>query len=315
LILGLVILIIVVATSIGSRGQFWTAANLDSLLVDTAMTAIPAIGMTFVIIMGGIDVSVGAILGLSVTILGLSYNSLPSVLMATTVGLIAGLIMGLLNGLTIAYLNIPPIITTLGFLSIWSAAIYLFLGGNWLTNIPSTYTQLLVMSKILGLPTAIWAALALIAIFSWISIKRPWGRYVYAIGNNPQAARIQGIPLRFTMIVAYSLLGLLSACAGIINLAISPLVQSTTGSGFELAVIAAVVVGGTDIVGGRGTVYGSFLGALLVEIIDDAVILLHIQAFWQGVATGLIILVAVVAGIIVRRKTDRAVLRGLASEG
>ncbi|MCY0900122.1 MAG: ABC transporter permease [Firmicutes bacterium] len=284
-------------------------------MVDTAMTAIPAIGMTFVIIMGGIDVSVGAILGLSVTILGLSYNSLPSVLVATAAGLMAGLIMGVINGLTIAYLNIPPIITTLGFLSIWSAAIYLFLGGNWLTNIPSNYTQILVMNKVLGLPTAIWAALILIALFSWISARRPWGRYVYAIGNNRQAARVQGIPVRLTMILAYSLLGLLSACAGIVNLAISPLVQSTTGSGFELSVIAAVVVGGTDIVGGRGTVYGSFLGALLVEIIDDAVILLHIQAFWQGVATGLIILVAVVSGIIVRRKTDRATVRALASEG
>jgi ribose/xylose/arabinose/galactoside ABC-type transport system permease subunit len=307
----LMIALVVVTTSLGTQGRFWTAANLDSLLVDTAMTAIPAIGMTFVIVTAGIDVSVGAILGLSVTLLGLAYNHGWPVAAATAVALLAGLAMGLINGGVIAYLNIPPIITTLGFLSIWSAAIYLFLGGNWITNIPPTYTRWLVTDKALSVPNAMWVTLVLVALFSWISVKRPWGRYLYAIGNNPEAARVLGLPVRKTIVLAYALLGLLAAGAGMVHLALSPLVQATTGTGFELTVIAAVVVGGTDIVGGRGTVYGSFFGALLVEIISDAVILFHIQAFWQGVATGTIILIAVVTGILVRRRAESVAMRSM----
>ena len=300
--LAVIIGLVVAVASLGTQGGFWTEANLSSILVDSAMVSIPAIGMTFVIIAGGIDVSVGAILGLSVTIVGLIYNLGLPIWLATVCGLVSGLIMGTINGTVITFLKISPIITTLGFLSIWSAAIYLFLGGNWITNIPPNFSQFFIVDHWWGIPLAMWVALLLVGSFTWIALKRPWGRYLYAIGSNPDAAKVVGIPVTFTIIGAYALLGVLSSIAGLIHLGLSPLVQATTGSGFELSVIAAVVVGGTDIVGGRGTVYGTLLGAILVEIISDTVILFHIQAFWQGVAMGAIILIAVVSGTIYRQR-------------
>lgn len=302
---GMIVLVVAV-TSLSTQGRFWTEANLNSVLVDAAMTAVPAIGMTFVIITGGIDVSVGAILGLSATIIGLTYNSGLPVWVATLCGLSSGLIMGMLNGTVITALNIPPIITTLGFLSVWSAAIYLFLGGSWITNIPPIYTKFFIQDNWWGVPMAMWFALIVVVVFTWIATKRPWGRYLYAIGNNTEAARVIGVPVASSTIGAYALLGMLSSAAAVIHLGLSPLVQATTGSGFELSVIAAVVVGGTDIVGGRGTIYGSLLGAILVETISDAVVLFHIQAFWQGVAMGFIILIAVVSGTIYRQRIEKS---------
>ncbi|WP_020374189.1 ABC transporter permease [Sulfobacillus thermosulfidooxidans] len=300
-LLGMIV-VVIIATSIGSGGNFWSETNLDTILVDVALTAIPAIGMTFVIITGGIDVSVGAILGLSAAVTGIAYNQGLSPWSAAIIGILAGTIMGLINGIFIAYIQIPPIITTLGFLSIWSAALYLVLGGNWITNIPSSYTALAVTAKFVGIPLSMWVALVLVAAFSWILAYRSWGRYLYAMGNNAEAARIFGLPLTKTTLLAYTLLGMFSAVAGIVHLGLSPLVQASTGSGFELTVIAAVVVGGTNIVGGRGTIVGSLLGAIFVEIINDAVVLFHIQAFWQGVALGCMILISVMVGDFYRQR-------------
>ncbi len=271
-------------------------------MVDAALTTIPAIGMTFVILTGGIDVSVGAILGLSAAFTGMAFNHGFSPWSAALMGLLAGIVMGFINGVFITFVKVPPIITTLGFLSIWTAALYLVLGGNWITNIPSSYTSLMVTDKFLGIPLSMCLALLLVGISSWVLAYRPWGRHLYAIGNNPEAARVFGLPIRITVLTAYTLLGMFSALAGIVHLGLSPLVQATTGSGFELTVIAAVVVGGTNIVGGRGTIIGSLLGALFVEIINDAVILFHIQAFWQGVALGLMILTSVMVGGFYHRR-------------
>jgi ribose/xylose/arabinose/galactoside ABC-type transport system permease subunit len=296
------IFVVVLGTSIGSGGEFWSAANLTSILVDAALTTIPAIGMTFVIITGGIDVSVGAILGLSAALTGIAYNHGIGPWPAALIGILAGTVMGLINGVFITFVKVPPIITTLGFLSIWSAVLYLVLGGNWITNIPSSFTAVAVTDKFVGIPLSMWIALLLVAFFSWTLAYRPWGRHLYAIGNNSEAARVFGLPINPTILTAYTLLGMFSAMAGIVHLGLSPLVQATTGSGFELTVIAAVVVGGTNIIGGRGTIIGSLLGALFVEIINDAVILFHIQAFWQGVALGLMILISVMVGGLYRRR-------------
>ncbi|WP_430626159.1 ABC transporter permease [Sulfobacillus thermotolerans] len=228
-LLGMII-VVVVATTIGSGGNFWSAANLNSILVDAALTAIPAIGMTFVIITGGIDVSVGAILGLSAALTGIAYNHGLSPWTAALVGIIAGTVMGIINGFFIAFIQIPPIITTLGFLSIWSAALYLVLGGNWITNIPASYTSVAVTDKVLGIPLSMWVALALVIAFSWILSHRPWGRYLYAIGNNAEGSRIFGLPVNKTIVLSYTLLGMFSAIAAIVHLGLSPLVQASTGS-------------------------------------------------------------------------------------
>lgn len=294
--LGAAVIALVAAVSLATGGSFWLRANLTSVLVNTAMDAVPAIGMTMVIILGGIDVSIGSVVGLVATVLGLAYNAgwglLPSVGAALAVGTLAGLF----NGVAVVHGRIPPIIVTLGMMSVWRTVVFLLLGGNWITNIPYALTGSLVLTQVAGVPVSFLGAVALALLGAWFMRVRPLGRYMYGIGNNEEACRVAGVPVGRVKLFAYSLLGLLTAAAALVTLGQSPLVQASTGSGFELTVIAAVVVGGTSITGGRGSVLGSLLGALLVEVVQDAVILLHIQPFWEGVALGTMILLAVAAG-------------------
>jgi ribose/xylose/arabinose/galactoside ABC-type transport system permease subunit len=298
LILAGVIVLVTLALGIASNGLFWRPVNISQILVDVAITGIPAIGMTLVIITGGIDVSIGSLVGLTAAVIGVTYQAgigaVPSILF----GILAATFGGLINATLITRANVPPIITTLGALSIWRAVVYALLGGNWISNLPPSLPNIFIFDSIAGrVPYSFVGALAVILLFAWAAGKRPFFRSVYAIGNNEEAASMQGINVKRIKFVLYVFMGLLAGLAGILLLAQSPVVQATNGSGFELQVIAAVVVGGARIQGGKGTIVGSFLGALLVELVQDGVILFHIQAFWQSVVLGAMILIAVAVGL------------------
>lgn len=286
---------------IGSQGNFWDSSNLTSLFVNIAITAIPAVGMTMVIVMGGIDVSIGSIVGLTATVAGLGFQAnLPFALVIAS-ALAAGGLAGLLNGWLIAGRGIPPIITTLGTMSIWRAVVYALLGGNWISSIPLTLTSWFVLARVGVFPWSFVLTVVLVAATAYMLRRRPMGRYVYAIGNNEEGAAVLGLPIRRVKYMAYVSLGLLTAVAGLMTLGQSPLVQATTGTGFELDVIAAVVIGGVSILGGRGSVIGSLLGAVLTQLVQDGVILFKIQPFWNGVVMGAMILIAVIASLAQRR--------------
>ncbi|RJS91486.1 ABC transporter permease [Salinisphaera sp. Q1T1-3] len=287
------VIVITAGISIGSSGNFWAASNLTNLMISTAITLVPAIGMTVIIVTGGIDVSVGSMLGLVAVAGGTAFEYGLGLAAATPVFLIAGAILGLINGALITYGRVPPVIATLGTLSVYRAAAFLFLGNHWITMIPPSVTETMVLTQPLGVPVAVWIALVLLALGMVFLARLPRGRHIFAIGNNENAARLNGIPVERIKLAAYTLTGVLVGVAALMSLGHSPMVQTTTGTGFELTVIAAVVLGGTELTGGRGSLLGTLLGAILVGLVQNGVVLLHIQPFWSGVVLGVIILVSV----------------------
>ncbi len=287
------LLLLGAAIDIASSGSLLRFANLNNLFVNVAVVAVASIGMTLVILTAGIDVSIGGIVGLSSAIAGQLLTNGTNVLLSLGVFLAVGLALGLVNGILVSYVRIPAIITTLATKSIFRMLVFLTLGGVWISSIPFRLTNFFVLTRIWILPVSLVLTLALLIAASVLMTHTRTGRWFYAVGDNEEAARLSGINVRLVKTSGYALLGLLTAVAAIFSLAESPLVQNNTGSGFELTVIAAVILGGTELSGGRGTVLGSLIGAVIVALVQDGVILLHIQPFWNGVLLGAVILASV----------------------
>lgn len=290
----IVILSIIFAVS---TDRFLSISNISNLLSQLAGVAIAAIGMTMVIITGGIDVSVGSTLGLACVVSGSLLMIQAPFLLVLLATLGTGLAVGLLNGVIVAYGRVPPIITTLGMMNMVRALVFQTLGGRWISGIPPE-VRTIGLGKWLQIPLAMWVAGALIVVFSYFLSYRPLGRSVYAVGNNPEAARVSGVNLKTTLLFVYGLTGALAGFAGLINVGRTGIVQTNNGMGFELDVIAAVVLGGTSILGGRGTIVGSLLGALLVAIIKNGMILLNIPALTEGVIIGALIIISVLIDLV-----------------
>ncbi len=301
-VLGLIVALVIIFSLTTER--FMSVSNISNLLLQLAGTAISAIGMTMVIITGGIDVSVGSTLGMASVVAGkfLMGGYAPFWVLAAAVGM--GLLVGLFNGVLIAWGNIPPIIVTLGMMSILRSLMYQLLGGRWISGIPPAI-RVIGLGKWLGIPISMWVTVLLIALFTYFLSSRPLGRAIYAVGNNPEAARISGIDLKRTTLFVYAVLGALAGFAGLVYVARTGIVQTNTGSGFELEVIAAVVLGGTSILGGRGTVIGSLLGAFLVGIIKNGMVLLNVPALSEGLVVGTLIILSVMIDVI-RTRGERA---------
>jgi ribose/xylose/arabinose/galactoside ABC-type transport system permease subunit len=292
-LLAATLIVIVIAVSFGSHGNFWQQSNLTNFFISSAIIAIPAVGMTMVILTGGIDVSVGSMFGLVAAAGGWVCEQGFGMPVALPVFIAAGALLGLINGAIITYARVPPIIATLGTLSIFRAAVFLLLGNHWITDIPASFTMIFMIDKLWVLPLGAVLALVVMAIFALFLSRWPAGRHIYAIGNNEEAARLAGINVRRLKLLTYVATGVLVGLAVPVGLGHSPMVQTSTGTGFVLTVIAAVVLGGTELTGGRGTMLGTLLGTLLVGLVDDGVVLLHIQPFWSGVILGAIIVVSV----------------------
>ncbi|MGQ9472742.1 MAG: ABC transporter permease [Candidatus Caldatribacteriaceae bacterium] len=294
-VLGLIVILAVIFSFTTER--FLSVSNLTNLLLQLAGTAISAIGMTMIIITGGIDVSVGSMLGMSSVVAGKLLMGNAPVFLVVLSAMGIGLLMGLMNGSLVAYGKIPPIIVTLGMLNIIRSLLFQFLGGRWISGIPPAI-RVIGLGKWLGIPISMWMAILLILFFTYFLRSRPLGRAIYALGNNPEAARVSGVNLGLVTLFVYTLTGVLVGFAGLIYVARTGIVQTNTGVGFELEVIAAVVLGGTSILGGKGTVVGSLLGAFLVGIIKNGMVLLNVPALSEGLVIGTLILLSVVIDVI-----------------
>lgn len=294
-VFGLIVVLVVLFSLTTER--FMSVSNLSNLLLQLAGIAISAIGMTMVIITGGIDVSVGSTLGMASVVAGKFLMSGYSPFLVLLGALGVGLLIGLCNGLLIAWGNIPPIIVTLGMMSILRSLMYQLLGGRWISGIPPGI-RVIGLGKWFGIPISMWVTMLLIAFFTYFLSSRPLGRAIYAVGNNPEAARVSGIDLRRTLLFVYAVLGALAGFAGLVYVARTGIVQTNTGSGFELEVIAAVVLGGTSILGGRGTVIGSLLGAFLVGVIKNGMVLLNVPALSEGLVIGVLIILSVMIDVV-----------------
>jgi erythritol transport system permease protein len=290
---------------------FLTAANLTILVKHVALTAILAVGMTLVILSGGIDLSVGSIAGLSGMVAGgliaegLVVPQAGVVVyfhawLVVLVGLTAGAMVGSINGLLIAVLDVAPFIATLGTLYVARGAALILSGGATFPNLggradlQNTGFPAIGAGAWLGIPLPIWI-MALFALGgAFLASKTPFGRHVYAIGGNERAARLSGVRVRRVKFWVYVMSGVCAATVGLIIAAQLGAAHPATGETFELNAIAAAVLGGTSLRGGRGTIGGTIAGAFVIGVLADGLVLLGVSEFWQIVIKGLVIVLAVI---------------------
>lgn len=280
---------------------FMSLQNLHFMLLNCVVLSLLALGQTLVIATRGIDLSVAPVLGLTAMVTGLMAQGggLP-LAGAFGIALAIGLVLGTINGLLVAKLAIPPIITTLGTYSLYSGLIFLYSNGTQVDSVPHAYATLGngVISNALPLPIPV-LVLAVVLLLVWFVLGHTrFGRAILAIGNNQAAAYNAGIPVTATQVGAYTASGVLAALAGLMFLSYTGSATVTTGTGdhMELQSIAVALIGGTAIAGGRGNALGAVLGALFLSVILTALVFVHVPPIWYSAGEGLMILVAVTAG-------------------
>ncbi len=284
---------------------FLTVNNLVQTMRAGLELAIVSAGMTLVIIMGGIDVSVGGILAVAAIIIGKAYQAgLPSFAVAP-LGLAAGALLGAVNGIVTAKLKVPPIIATLGSMYIFSAIMFLVIGGAWIAGLPGTLSPL-VNGK-LGFVPASAIVIAAVYIFAWVLLRKlPYGKHLYAIGCNEQAARLAGIDVDRTKIMTYALLGLLAGLAALLYVARLRNVEINIGTTIALEAIAATILGGTNIRGGVGSLLGTLLGVVFIRIMQNGLVLTGISSLWEAVIIGSLLIIVLTADAVRNRGNPRA---------
>jgi inositol transport system permease protein len=289
IVFGIICLIISLITP-----QFLTVSNLTIIVTQVSINALLAFGVTFVIITGGIDLSLGSIVAVTgVTAAMLAHPDSYPVLIPIVMGLLAGLLMGAFNGFIITKSKIAPFIVTLGTMTIGRGLALILSDGRPVSNLSDSFNYL-GSGTVFGIPFLILIFILVFALCSIILSKTVLGRYIYAIGGNEQAARASGINIDRVKLSVYSISGLLAGLAGILLASRITTGQPNAGAGFELDAIAAVVIGGTSTAGGRGTMAGTLIGVLLIGVINNGLDLLNVTSYYQQVVMGIIIIGAVV---------------------
>ncbi len=289
--------IVVIVMGLTTHGSFLRTSSLRTSFVDIAVNLGPVVGLTMVILTGGIDVSVASVVAVDASVVGLAFEHGVPFVLVLFLGLIGGALAGAVNAFLIVGTKIPPIVATLATSSIWLAVSFWILGGNWITAIPSSLSTITSISGIGPLPWSLVFVLAVTLSAGYFMRQRRLGRVIYAVGNNLEAAKTSGLPVARAQVMVYVTIGLLTGLATLLLVGQSPVVSPETGGSIFLPVLAAVVVGGTSITGGRGSILGSVLGVVLVELVNDAVVLYHVNPFWDDVVLGVIIVVAVMIGL------------------
>lgn len=299
----MVLLIIVVAVTV-QVPQFITASNIEQILLSVAILAIVAVGETLVVLTRNIDLSVGSIVGFSAFIVANLFKTQPgtNLLLAILLGCAVGLVLGALNGLLVTVGRVPAIIVTLGTLYMYRGLDFVVAGGNQVSasDVPDSFLSL-ATTRILGIPALILFAAAIALLFAYLLRSSRSGRELYAIGSNPEAARLVGIRSDLLVFGTFLISGLLCGFAGVLWGARFATVNATAASGLELQVVAAVVVGGISTLGGSGTIMGAMLGAVVLGTIDDALNLLKLSQFWLQAIDGAAIVGAVTLDAFVTR--------------
>jgi ribose/xylose/arabinose/galactoside ABC-type transport system permease subunit len=288
-VLAALIILVIAASFLSDR--FLTPANLLNILRQVAIVGILAIGMTFVILTRGIDLSVGSILGLSVVIYA-GLLETHSMAIAIPLGLLVAMAAGLVNGLGVASAGIPPFIMTLGMLSFARGLAFLYTGGTPIPILNEAFYNL-GNDYLFGIPIPSLILLAILAVSAVILSLTAFGRSVYAIGSNEEAARLSGVPVRLYKIIVYVIAGGVSGLAGLVYASQLSIGTPIAGQGYELDAIAAVVVGGTSLFGGKGSVGGTFLGTLIIGVLANILNLTGVDPYVQQLFKGALIVVAV----------------------
>jgi len=279
--------ILSVATS-----SFASANNISNLLRQGSMIAILAVGQTFVIITGGIDLSVGAVVGFSTVIAAMLINAGVPVFAAILLTLLVGVAIGLFHGFGIVKMGLPPFIITLATLTSLRGIGLLMTNGNSI-SINNDAFQEFSRNSFLGVPNLFWMVI-LVGIPAYIFLHHSrWGRYLFSVGSNAEASRLSGVNVQRTIYMAYTLSGLCAAFVGVLLASRIGIGNPTQAEGWELQAIASSVIGGTSLFGAVGSVHGPLLGAFILATINNGANLLNVNAFWQRIITGVLIIVIV----------------------
>ncbi|MDQ3488132.1 MAG: ribose ABC transporter permease [Acidobacteriota bacterium] len=280
--------------------HFLTVPNLLNVAQQTSINAIVAVGMTFVIISGGIDLSVGSIVALSGVALGAALQGGQALPVALAIALGIGVTCGLVNGAIISWGGLPPFIVTLGMMSIVRGAALVFTEGRPVSGFDPLFRSL-AAGQLGGVPAPVIATLAVYLVAHVVLTRTTFGRYVYAIGGNEEATRLAGVSVRFHKTMIYAVSGLVSAMAAVILTARLNSAQPIAGMMYELDAIAATVIGGTSLMGGQGSLAGTLVGALIMAVLRNGLNLLGVSSFLQQIVIGAVIIGAVLVDTVLKR--------------
>ena len=275
--------------------RFLSPLNLTNILVQSSIMAVIAIGMTFVVIGGGFDLSVGSTVALAGSIAAMAMVQF-GLAAGVLAGIATGALVGLANGVIVAKLGINPFITTLGTMVLVRGLVYLVTGGAPVGDdrLPPAFLAF-GSARFLGIHYLVWVPAVLLAVLSWVMAATPYGRRIYATGGNREAAYLSGVPVERIIASTYVWCGALSGLAGVMLTARLQSGQPTAGEFYELTAIAAVVLGGASLQGGEGTLYKSIIGVFIMVVLGNSLNLLNVDSYWQRVAIGAVIIAAAAA--------------------
>jgi len=296
----LVFLAVLVSAFTLTSGKFLSATNLEAILVSVAVLGTVALAVNQVILCGEIDISTGSMMGLCAVAAGAVAVSYGGLILPLLAGVAVGALAGAVNGFLVTVGRIPSIIVTLGMLYALRGVILLVTGGTWITGIPES-ARVLGTGSILGIGYPVILLFVLFLIVELVSRHSTWGRNVFAVGGNRRAARFAGLPINRVRFLAFVLVGVFVGIASVVYLGRAGSVQTNTGTGLELQAVAAVVIGGTSISGGRGSSLAALTGAVLIGVILNGLVLLGVPGIWQQAVLGALILLAVATDVLRRR--------------
>lgn len=288
-----VVMLFVIAFFLYKSARFGTMDNLTTILIAAAPFALIALGQTLVILTGGIDLSVGSVIAASA--MGAAYvakSSDGNLPLTILVALLVGLAAGAINGFVVSRMNVPPFIATLGMLTLASGAAYVIGGGAPINGLPASFGSI-ANTEVLGMKVPVLLMLLCILGFAILMRRTSYGLRVYAVGGNRLAAEIAGVKSRRVLFSVYTISGLLAGASGLMLASRVNSGAPNLGGGYELDAIAAVVIGGASLMGGRGTIWGTAIGLLLIQTLNNGLDLLIVPSYWQDVVKGVLIVLAV----------------------
>ncbi|MDF2802308.1 MAG: transporter permease subunit [Anaerocolumna sp.] len=311
--MSLVIILIVLCVFIQMRNHsFLSFTNINDMITNATMMSILSVGMMCVLLIGGIDISIGSTIafsGMAVALLLRTYPGIPTFI-SFILGIMVGTCCGLLIGVIIAKGRVIPIIATMGLMNAFRGATYLIANNQWVAayQLPNGLKSF-ATGKLLGVNNMIIVAIVIYIIFTYFIKYTRTGRMIYAVGSNVEAAKVSGINIDKINILVYSLMGALSGLVGVLWISKYASAQGDAATGFEIDIIAACVIGGVSLNGGKGTVFGVLLGTITLGILNNALPLINISPFWQDAIKGLVIIVAIIINTLSQRSIDKKNLK------
>ena len=291
--LGIVVVLVALVLIVGfNNSVFFSSDNIINIFRSTSFVFLIGIAMTFVLITGGLDLSVGSVMAMGGILSAMAATNGMPLLISVIIGLAFGFGIGLVNGILIVKLNIPALIVTLGMMYVCEGLVLIITQGKPVYPLPDDF-KLMGQGSVGPIPNVVVISAVIAVIASIVLLKTRYGRSVYAVGGNRETTRLAGININMVQISVYILCSMAAALAGILMAGRLNSAQPSAGSGYELTVIAAVIIGGTSMFGGSGNVLGTLIGALLMTVIENGMLLMKISAYWQSLVIGVIIIFAV----------------------